>query len=62
MEIKIISDGTSRGTMVINKETGEVIDDIVSIVWTLTAPGISKAILHMNKVAVEVKCDEVNYE
>lgn len=35
MKIKIISDGTVHGTEVVNAETGETIEGIVSIEWSI---------------------------
>jgi hypothetical protein len=33
MKVKIVSDGTTRGTQVLNAETGEQVEGVVGIVW-----------------------------
>ena len=37
MRIKILSDGTPAGTKVVDTETGEVLEGVVSIKWSVTA-------------------------
>lgn len=33
MKLKIISDGTHRGTKVVNSETGEMVHGVVAVSW-----------------------------
>lgn len=39
MKLKIISNGTPRGTSVINTETGEKLNNVISIEFCMTADG-----------------------
>ncbi len=56
MRVKIISDGTARGTRVVNADTGEAIGGVVGIHWHLTVKGvIADVTLDLLKVPVELK-------
>lgn len=58
MKLKIISDGTSWGTKVVNADTGESVDGIVSIDWRITAGGYEiAATLQITRVALEITGD-----
>lgn len=54
MEIKVISDGTPRGTSVINKETGEPIDRVTEVTWHCSATD-SMATVELKLLNVEVQ-------
>ena len=55
MKIKIISDGTSYNTKVINAETGEPITGITYLHWTCDASeGIAKVFMEVIDVVVEL--------
>lgn len=58
MKIKILSDGTARGTKVINQETGEEIDprQLVSIEWycNSTDKRLAEAKIEFRQVPVEI--------
>lgn len=53
MKLKIISDGTSEGTKVINAATGEEIEGVERIQWTVTGAGVSVDLM-MVGVPIEV--------
>lgn len=58
MKIKIISDGASHNTKVINAETGEMITGITYIQWTCDASEvIAKVFMEISDVAVELVGD-----
>ena len=55
MRLKIISDGTTRGTKVIDEETGERIGLIQDIVWSANADKtITECTIKLAKVPVEI--------
>lgn len=37
MTIKIVSDGTKAGTMIVNAETGELLENVTAVVWAYDA-------------------------
>ena len=39
MKLKIISDGSVLGTRVVNADTGEPVEKVVSVQWEHSAPG-----------------------
>ena len=53
MKLKIISDGTSRGTKVVNAETGEELKYVTDIVWRIEAMGYAHATIEIDNVAFE---------
>ncbi len=58
MKLKIISDGTTVGTKLINEETGEMIHYVQKITWEVNAQGaISKATIELAKIPIEVVVD-----
>lgn len=57
MRIKIISDGTSQGTHVVNEQTGERLDLVTRISWELSATHLATATLTLLRVPVEVEGD-----
>ena len=54
MKIKIISDGTSKDTKIVNAATGELIDGITEITWRVKVGGIAKVNLKMLHIPVEL--------
>lgn len=54
MRIKIISDGTCRGTRVVNVETGEVVDNVTEISWGIVGGGTAMTTLKIYDVHVEL--------
>ena len=53
MNIKIISDGTSKGTKVVNAETGEDVEYVQHIEWQLGVGELSDCTLKFIKVPIE---------
>ena len=54
MKLKIVSDGTSKGTHVLT-EDGKEIEMVKDISWTCSAPGIATISLRLLKVPVEIE-------
>jgi len=54
MKLKIVSDGTSRGSRVLT-EDGKEIEGVESATWTCHAPGVATATLTLRKVPVELE-------
>lgn len=54
MEIKLISDGIAAHTRIINAETGEAIEGVVSIEWRIGRDGIAIAAIGLVATQVEV--------
>ncbi len=55
MKIKIISGGDPMfGTKIINAETGEAIEDVISIKWEIDAHNLAKATLEFLRTPVEI--------
>jgi len=60
MRIKIISDGTSEGTSVVNAETGEIIEHVNHVSWEAhSAKGTPIAILRFVNVETEITSEAV---
>lgn len=58
MKLKIVSDGTAPGTKLVDAVTGEAVDNVIDIIWTVSAVDmISKAIVHMLAVPIDVTVD-----
>jgi hypothetical protein len=56
MNIKIISDGTVRGTRVVDQETGAEVYSVTAIHWQFnTATGLTECTLELEQVPVEVQ-------
>ena len=55
MNIKIVSDGTRAGTVVLNADTGEKLNNVVSAEWTIDArEKRSVCVLKLKDVPVEL--------
>lgn len=55
MKIKIVSDGTVRGTKVVNADTGDWIEGITAIEWRVEAGArTARANIEMMKIPVEM--------
>ena len=57
MKVKIISDGTSNGTKVVNVETGEVIENVTRIFWEVNVGSLAKAHIQIINCEVEVEAE-----
>lgn len=57
MKIKITSDGNGYNTHVVNVETGEELEDVVAVRWSVGAGGLAKASIEFIDVAAEIKAD-----
>lgn len=53
MKLKIISDGTSAGTKVVNAETGEELKNVVRIQWEIEGRGRARATIELDGVMFE---------
>lgn len=54
MKLKIVSDGTSSGTSIVNAETGEKIEGITKIGWKITACSTAEAIIVLDRIPVDI--------
>ncbi len=54
MKIKIISDGTSKGTTVVNSDTGEIVNGVTKVEWGIEINGVSWAKMDFVNVSVEI--------
>ena len=61
MILKIISDGTSKGTKVVNSETGELVNGICEVDWHLNCNNLAVATIKVY-ADVELKCKDVVIE
>jgi hypothetical protein len=60
MKIKIVSDGTSMGTKIVNADTGEdtgLVKQVQSITWSIDAKSLATVVMTLVKVPVEVVGD-----
>ena len=57
MKIKIVSNGTSYGTKVVDSDTGEHLPNVAKITWTIEAKGLARCTLELIKVPVEVEAE-----
>jgi len=55
IKLKIVSDGTSSGTHVVDRETGKRLEDVVAIEWRISVGGLSEAIFTMRNIPVELR-------
>jgi len=55
MKIKIISDGYSKNTKVINEETGHPLEGVTYINWNIGINGMSECTIKLHNVPLEVK-------
>lgn len=53
MRLKIISDGTAKGTWVVSLD-GKPIEDITSVTWSISGNGESRATVELTNVPVEL--------
>ena len=56
MKIKIVSDGTGPGTQIVNAETGEPIERVMNVTWSVPDPG-ALAVVTMTVHAVEAEIE-----
>ena len=54
IKLKIVSDGTTFGTHVVDRETGERLEDVVAIEWRISVGGLSEVIFTMRSILVEL--------
>ena len=54
MELKIISDGTSDGTKVVDWKTGEVLEGVTNVEWSIGVGEIAVAKIELNMARVEL--------
>ena len=54
MRIKIISDGKPTGTRIVNAETGERIEGVTGIKWSLGLKSLAECELRLINIAVEI--------
>lgn len=54
MKIKIVSDGTPKGTRVNNAETGELLTGVLAVEWAITSHGGAIAKLTLRDVEVKL--------
>lgn len=54
MELKIISDGTSDGTKVEDWKTGEVLEGVTNVEWSIGVGEIAVAKIELNMTRVEL--------
>ena len=56
MRIKITSNGTWHGTRIVNAETGEVIEGVMTAAWEVTDPTeLARVTLEVTGVEVELE-------
>jgi hypothetical protein len=54
MKIKIISDGTSGGTQIIDAETGQAVEGVTAVLWQITGSrGLAQVALTFEHVEIE---------
>ena len=54
MELKIISDGTSAGTKVVDWKTGEELEGVISVEWSIGVGEFAVAKIELNMARTEV--------
>lgn len=53
---KIVSDGTPANTKLVDVESGETLDlGITKIGWSIDVAGVSRCVLHLMKIEVEIQ-------
>jgi len=55
IKLKIVSDGTSSGTHVVDRETGEKLESVMAIEWRISVGNYAEAILTLRNVPVEIR-------
>jgi len=54
MKVRLVSDGTSIGSKVLNAETGELIENVTIASVSISARGVPTAVLHFANVEMDV--------
>jgi hypothetical protein len=54
MNIKIISDGTATGTKIVDTTTGEQLNGVTKLTYTIESGGLAKAILELEPISAEI--------
>jgi len=54
MKIKVISEGYGHNTKVINEETGEELEGVTSIEWSVSPGLLAECTLILNNVPMEI--------
>ena len=60
IKLKIVSDGTPSGTHVLDRETGERLENVMVIEWRISVGGLAEAILTLRNVPVELNAIAVD--
>lgn len=55
MKLGIISDGTPGGTKVINVATGEAVENVVAVAWSITADIKSQGVIYIDYVEADIE-------
>lgn len=58
MKFKIVSDGTPKGTKVINTETGETVENVTRIFWEVCLDSLATAHIEIRKCEVEIEVEK----
>jgi hypothetical protein len=59
MKIKIVSDGTTRNTHVIDIETGDELEGVTHIDWHLEAGDLARCTIKLHMIPLEIEADEI---
>jgi hypothetical protein len=54
MWLKIISDGTVKGTRVVDAQTGEEVGNVTAVSWSMGNDGLTEAVVTLGCVPAEV--------
>jgi len=57
MNLKVVSDGTKKGTFVIDSETGDPLDNLEGLTFTLISNGTGVLELKVTNVPLEILVD-----
>lgn len=57
MKLKLISDGTTRGTQLVNMETGEEVENLRDIYWLSPLNDVPTLLVEMVAVPVEITAE-----
>lgn len=57
MKLKIISDGTPQGTSIVDIETGERLERVTSIKWSIDAKWLAVATIELCEIPVDIVGD-----
>lgn len=60
MRLKIVSDGTPKGTQVVNDLTRETLEGVSAIEWRITSDSYAQMVLTLKRVAVELTTEHPN--